>query len=231
MKRHYYNFFVWFITFVLFFTCTKNGKIEPSLTGYQKNVIQRFRAYICGGSTRKWITPMKVFVGGNKDEYLLDVLNQTIIEINSLATDGFYIEISKDSLNSNCYIFFGKSPEYLKYFPEDINNLGSNHGYFRLWKDFLTYTITGARIFVSSVPPKELQKGTLKTTLLRLLGFCPCCSDTNTIFYDWVNNQEYTRFDRDLIRLLYHPRMKAEFTPLRAERLIEKNFLEENQGK
>src|SRR5690349_4200468 len=51
---------------------------------------------------RKWTKPMRIFVGGQKNNaVLLAELKKTIQEVNQLSTDGFYMELTQDSLQSN----------------------------------------------------------------------------------------------------------------------------------
>ena len=191
------------------------------LTAYQVEVISYFKKIAIGfeyGTTsnliRKWDTPMRIFVGGQKNNSLLtDELAKTITEINRLATDGFSIEVTEDTLQSNCYIFLGSSAEFLAKFPEAKASLGSNYGLFNVW--YHHSKIERARIFVDVVRPTPYQqRSTLKEELTQCLGLGRDCQDyTKSIFYEAPGNggfsTEYAEIDTDLIRLLYHPKMPA----------------------
>ncbi|HEY3403397.1 MAG TPA: DUF2927 domain-containing protein [Ohtaekwangia sp.] len=199
---------------------TESEHIRP-LTPYQSEVIAYFKEIALGfeyGSAPqiiyKWKSPMRVFVGGQKHNTILrDELQKVIAEINQLATDGFFIEVTDDTLRSNCYIFLGSRTEFLERFPDAATSLGSNYGLFNVWQTH--GEIHKARIFVDAVRPlPHQQRSTLREELTQSLGLGRDCPQyQNSIFYeapgDGGFNTAYAKIDKDIIRLLYHPVMPA----------------------
>ena len=81
---------------------------------YFKEVALGFEFGDASEITRKWVSPMRIFIGGNPSESNHDKVEQTVNEINELATDGFSIEIVNDSNLSNCYVFFGSASDFIE---------------------------------------------------------------------------------------------------------------------
>ena len=200
-----------------------NREVEvPVLSAYQESVVEYFKEIALGyefstdqAVTRKWKSPMKLYVGGVKnDAYLQEILKDAIIQINDLATDGFYIELTKDSSISNAYIYFGSVNQFLNLFPEEKGVLTQgDNGLSSVWynrRDF----IVQARIFVevTSTTPEEQRSIVLEevTQSLGLGNDSPLYP--TSIFYETATDggyvQQYSEMDKYLVRLLYHPDMK-----------------------
>ena len=206
---------------LLVVSCKKDEEV-PVLSEYQESVVEYFKEIALGyefsadqAVTRKWKSPMKLFVGGVKnDTYLQETLSWAIAEINNLATDGFYIEITSDSSASNAYIYFGAVNQFLDMFPEEEGVLTTgDNGLSSVWYNWRNF-IVQARIFVEvSTSTKEQQRSIILEELTQSLGLG---NDSPlyplSIFYETATDggyvQEYSAMDKDLVRLLYHPDMK-----------------------
>ena len=208
--------------FLLLASCTEDdGETIPEseLNASQLEAISYFKEVALGFEngnsseiTRKWGTTMNVFVGGNPSSANTMTLQQAIADINQLATDGFSIEIVNDSLVANCYLFFGSGLDFAEIFPEEENNVNATTtGFFSVWWN--NDIINEARIVINPdlLNPTQQRSVILEeiTQSTGLTNDSPL--QPNSIFYETPSNPgyapEYANIDRELIRLLYHPKM------------------------
>jgi hypothetical protein len=153
---------------------------------------------------------MKVYIGGQVTPGLLAETNKIINEINNLSTTEFEIKLVSDTLQSNFYIYFGSGSSYASIFPSLSDLVASNFGLFNVFWDGSDELIRGymyVDIFRASVVE---QKHLLREELTQSLGLAKD-SDWygDSIFQQsYTTTTEYSKIDRDLIRLLYHPDMK-----------------------
>jgi hypothetical protein len=202
------------------FSCSSDDE-KPALSIYQNEVITYFQEIALGfefGSatevTRKWQSEMKIFIGGTPDTELSNELQSIITEINTLATDGFEITITPDSLASNCYIFFGSASEFVSRYQPASSSVGNNWGLFFVFFDGGN-RLYRALIFIDIHRANESeQMHLLREELTQSLGLAkdsPRYSES--IFQQsWTTTTSYSPIDRDLIRLLYHPGMFTGLT-------------------
>jgi len=158
---------------------------------------------------KKWTDSMYVYVSGTPDTALLTELDDIIKELNSLFTDGFYIEQVTDSLAANYYVFFGEVATYKKQYPEVAHLIQENRGFFTVYAN-ANFNITSGHMFVDITDvPLRYQKHILREELTQSLGLGNDLKYyANSIFYEkWTDVQEYSDLDMETIRLLYHPRM------------------------
>lgn len=219
--------------FLLFFTasCTQDDLIpEPSdLTQYELEVIEYFKDIALGfefGSaseiTRKWQGTMKIYVGGNATDELLDELIQIQTEINDLVTDGFSMEVVSDSTQSNFYLFLGSADDYVKVNPSQANLVASNWGLFNVFWNGLNQLNRGFMYVDTERANLPAQKHLLREELTQSLGLAKDSDEyPESIFQaSWTTTNEYAMIDRDLIRLLYHPQMQIGLSELQAEAVL-----------
>lgn len=224
-------------------SCADNTEdyISP-MSAHQREVIQYFKEVSLGfeygnapKTTFKWLSPMKIWVGGDKQNtFLLEELSKTIAELNALATDGFYIQLTDDTLQSNCYIFLGSKHEFLDRFPDAASTLNANYGLFNVW--IHQHQIIKARIFVDTYQPTlNQQKSTLKEELTQALGFGKDSPHyANSIFYETPEDGgfalEYSDLDLEIISLLYHPDMKVGLTEGMVNLILIEIFRKQNHA-
>ena len=164
---------------------------------------------------KKWMKPMSIYVSGDTVPELRVELEEIIVELNALFTDGFSIQIVEDSLASNFHIFLGAKTTYSQMYPGTSTLLRENEGLFtnQLNTDF---SIESGHMFVSIHDiPLRYQKHILREELTQSLGL-PNDIDiyANSIFYKkWSDIQAYSNLDIEVIRLLYHPRMRPNIGP------------------
>ncbi len=214
MKR----LFPFLIFLVILLACTGKNEDFIRIDPYDKQVIDYFEEIALGFSdgsiseiTRKWKAPMKVYMSGTPNEPLKKELNKIISEINLLATDGFQVEVTEDSLGANFDIIIGTAKQYYTNFPSQGDTTSTSAGnYYIYWrnKSDLFY----GNMFI------DTNQGTFSysTFLLRryLTGAIGLTNNSylqyNSIFSaDWKVVNNYLQIDKDMIRLLYHPDMQT----------------------
>lgn len=156
---------------------------------------------------KKWTTPMRLYVESDLSPELQATLFDVINEINVLCTDGFYIEQTTDSLSSNTYLYAGPALDFAKRFTQLTPLVENHNGLIHVaYND--AYEITRAVIYVDTqhtllveqkhVLREELTQG---MGLLNDLKYYP-----ESIFYEAQSRGDsFSTFDKELIRLLYHP--------------------------
>lgn len=223
-------------TLLFMISCSRdesNLVVAPALTESEREVIRYFKEVALGFEngnsseiTRKWNSSMKVFVGGNPSDSNVMTLIQAIADINQLATDKFEIELVNDSIASNCYFFFGSGPDFLQMFPDELNNVNANtKGYFHVWWDN-NNVINKARIIVNpAILTSVQQKSVILEEIIQSTGLG---NDSpvhpNSIFYETSSEDgfatAYADIDKELIRLLYHPKMKVGLNNSQVDRIL-----------
>ena len=102
----YKNLLFFLIISIFVSSCSKDKELEELITDYEQSVINYFLEVGLASPetthTHKWIEPMRIFINNDaNDDISVDLIGKTIDEINSLATDGFLIEIVNDSSSSS----------------------------------------------------------------------------------------------------------------------------------
>lgn len=223
---------------VFLVSCSINEKeITPGLTAYNESVVDYFKEVALGFEfgneskiTRRWEGNMKLFIGGKPTLALLAETNRIVNEINDLANNEFKVEVVGDSLQSNFYIFFGSGVSYATIFPAQSSLVASNWGLFsisftgsnQLFKGHMYVDINRANTIE--------QKHLLREELTQSLGLARD-SDLypESIFQQSFSTKtiEYAPIDRELVRLLYHPKMKVGLDRDQVDKLLRDILLAE----
>ncbi len=218
---------LWYLSvsmLIIISSCSEEEEIfrDPELTSYELEIISYFKEVALGyefgdasNIVRKWeaSSTMSIYVAGNPSDTLLNRLQLTITEINGLATDGFQIEIVSDSSRSNCYVFFGSASDFIARFPETSDLAKENTGLFTVWHN--NNIINRARIFINTQRPTSAQQQSIvMEEITQAIGIgrdSPRYS--NSIFFETNSDPgfatEYSSIDQEVIRLLYHPKMRV----------------------
>ena len=219
-------------------SCSKDDEaIAPGLTAYNESVVDYFKEVALGFEfgneskiTRRWEGNMKLFIGGKPTPALLAETNRIVGEINDLANNEFNVEVVSDSLQSNFYIYFGSGNSYAAIFPSQSSYVASNWGLFSvsytsssvLFKGHMYVDINRANLIE--------QKHLLREELTQSLGLARD-SDLypESIFQQSFSTKttEYAPIDKDLIRLLYHPKMKVGLDRDQVDKLLREILLAE----
>jgi len=227
------------IAFVLFSSCRKDQEDpapQPELSAYELEVIDYFKDIALGfefGSvsqiTRKWESEMKIFIGGRPSTELLTEVEKIKTEINDLATDGFEISITKDSVASNYYLFLGDAQSYVKIFPSSENLVSSNWGLFSVFWHSGSILDSGHMYVDVERANLQEQKHLLREELTQSLGLAMDSPLYNESIFQsaWTTTTEYASIDKDLIRLLYHPDMQRDLNAEQVDQLLREILLSE----
>ena len=232
------NLLVVLVASVFLVSCSVDDEaITPGLTAYNESVVSYFKEVALGFEfgneskiTRRWEGNMKLFIGGKPTPALLAETNRIVNEINDLAANEFKVEVVGDSLQSNFYIFFGAGVSYATIFPAQSSFVASNWGLFSvsytsssvLFKGHMYVDINRANLLE--------QKHLLREELTQSLGLA---TDSDlypeSIFQQSFSTKttEYAAIDRDLIRLLYHPKMKVGLDRDQVDKLLRDILLAE----
>ncbi len=216
-------------------------KIENNytLTTYEKELISYFKEIALKSEYNdnpqnviKWVEPMVLFVKKEEEcKPQMLAIKKTINKINQLATDGFNITLTNDFSKSNSVLFLCDKNMLAKlapYFYEIVTD-GIDYdisGY--AYSEFVTKThiIDKALIFVSTEYSLDTQESTIIEEITQSLGLAFDSEKyANSIFYQNKSEQkvrvkDYSELDEDIIRLLYHPKMKPRFNSTELEKVI-----------
>jgi Protein of unknown function (DUF2927). len=118
------------------------------------------------------------------------------------------------------------APNFYKSFTDDIDIDVSGFAYMEFGLD--DYKIDKAFIYIDSKESIDVQESTILEEITQSIGlpYDPE-SHPDSIFYehksrDSINIYEYSQLDKDVIRLLYHPKMKPGLDSTQVERVIKK---------
>jgi len=214
--------FLYLVIVLFIVSCSKEEEILPNPTnesgldtydlqviGYFKEVALGFEFGTASEVTRKWKTQMNVFIGGDPSPALTAELDRIIGELDTLITDGFKITIVTDTLQSNYYLYFGSGDNYAKIFPSQAGYVGSNWGLFSVWFNG-SNEITNATMYVDTYRADLVaQKHLLREEFTQSMGMAKDSYQYQASIFQqaWTTTNEYAEIDRDVIRLLYHPKM------------------------
>jgi len=217
-------------------SCSKNEEITPGLNEYDLQVISYFKEIALGFEfgnaseiTRKWTTTMKIYVGGTPTSTLTNELYRIMSELNTLATDGFSVEIASDSLESNYYLFFGSGDDYAQINPSASPYVSSNWGLFSIWWNSANQLNYGM-MYVDIYRPDEAgQKHLLREELTQSLGLGKDSYLYNESIFQqaWTTTNNYAQIDKDVIRLLYHPQMSIGLDAVQVDEVLRRILLSE----
>jgi hypothetical protein len=213
--------------------------INYSPTPYEKKVIEHFKEVIFDSEygdnpqrVIKWHKPMllSITVGelpmlNQHDLELIKTLENAIDEINQLtAASNFRIILPDDDNNTNAVICFTTKEVMQHWYPNFFDGLEYDPAGAVLvsWRN---YSFHYVKIFVEAHETIEMQKSAILEELAHAIGFNGDSKKTlESIVYehqaDEGINMRYAPIDKDVIQLLYHPKIKAGMTSKQAERTI-----------
>jgi hypothetical protein len=143
---------------------------------------------------------MKIYVEGQKIDYLMVELNDIVSELNNIINT-IEIEIVKNPTEANMFIYFGSSYDFANYCPNVSRSLLTNN-----WGLFMVTTVN-SYMYVDINRANEVeQKHLLREELTQSLGlFNDSYRYPESIYYQgWTTTTEYAQIDVELIEMLYN---------------------------
>jgi len=223
----------------LFFYLKKRD-INYDPTPYEKEVMDYFKEIALQSEYRdnpekviKWKEPIFLYIMKEKEfKSQMSAIKRTINEINQLATDGFYIEITNNLSNSNTILYLCEKErvkELDQEFYEKINGIDYDvSGYVQGKLLTTTYEINKAKIFISTENAIDVQESAILEEITQSLGLAfDSKKYATSVFYEdkyklEEETKQYSQLDKDIIRLLYHPKMKPGLDSIEVDRVIKR---------
>ncbi len=200
-------------------TATVVMNLPESTIEYFKEIALGFENGNSSEIVRKWKSTMKVYLAGTPSPSHISKVQQSIDDINNLATDGFSARIVQSQSQSNCFMYFGTVSDYEDLFPGTV--VGSNFALFNVW--WSNDVIREARIFIDIERTTSTQQQSLiLEEITQVLGLGKDSPRfPSSIFYETSTNggfaTVYTEMDQELVRLLYHPDMTIGLDEFRTD--------------
>jgi hypothetical protein len=168
------------------------------------NEICRGSEFGGGSSVSKWRSDVKIFVTGDKREYLMDELRSIVNELNDYI-DPINIKIVNSRSEANYTILFGSAEEYVRIEPLAKDYVDGNWGLFVVNGG---NTINNGTMYVDIFRTESItaQKHLLREELTQSLGFKKdSYSYPESMFYQvWSETTEYSPIDVEIIKMLYN---------------------------
>jgi hypothetical protein len=152
----------------------------------------------------RWMSDMKIYVKGDRPDYLMSELNNIVGELNDIINP-INIKVVDDEDESNFVIFFGSQYGYNDMCPSSKGLTEHNYGLFVVNGG---KTIGGGSMYVDTErsSTKSEKKHLLREELTQSLGLFNDTYDyPNSIFYQgWTETNQYAPIDIELISMLYN---------------------------
>jgi hypothetical protein len=168
------------------------------------NTICRGSEYGSGDQISKWNSDVKVYVMGQKRDYLMDEFKSIVNELNSYI-DPINIKFVNSRSEANFVVVFGSAQDYVNVEPYAANYVEDNWGLFTTNSGSVIYD---ANMFVDIFRCTDIdgQKHLLREEFTQALGFKQDSYDyPNSMFYQgWTTTTEYAPIDVEIIKMLYN---------------------------
>jgi hypothetical protein len=240
MKKHLFlpNFSIFFFLILFFFgfnvLLPKKSFSQNNNKQLTAQEIEDYFVEIALGSEfgkgkkiiRKWRRNIKYMVAsvGVVNAELTTELTKMVRELNILIGGKPQITEVYDRAEANFVIFFGKASNYVNIYEPKAENLAkTNWGLFYVSPDKDGFMIRGTMyVDTERIKLMKEQKHILREEFTQALGLMnDSFKYPNSIFQQkWTDVNEFSPIDRELIKILYHPRIKAGMNETRVRSII-----------
>ncbi len=200
---------------------------ESELIEYFKEVALKSEIGENVNKTIKWPGPMFLYVIKDRNyEKQMKAIHETIHKINNLSTDGFKIVLTEDKTKTNAILYLLNKRKVDKLDSYFFDGIDYDFAGLSEARHNRKHNITSAKIFVDVEEPLEIQKSIILEEITQSIGLMNDSEKySNSIFFEHQMNQdsiilEYLPIDKDIIKLLYHPRMKPDLDSVQTEKVI-----------
>ena len=179
-------------------------EFSPEAKEYFKKVAYGNEFNSGNTSLKKWSQDVKIYVFGDKRDYLMSELKDIVSELNGLIST-INITIVSNESDANLIVLFGSAQEYNEFESNSVGYTDQNQGLFIVYgREELTHATMYVDIERTST--NDGQKHLLREELTQSLGLCNDSYDyPESIFYQgWTETTEYTEIDKELIQMLYN---------------------------
>lgn len=210
-------------------SCKKDEQIEEAgLNEAEQYLLEIGFGTELGGSPRvlrKWDKPIKIYMVDTTLRDLYAELRLIVNEANTLV-DPLKLSLTSNKSEANIIVYCGDAATFGdQYEPSSKPYLSSNQGLFWLYWNSSNY-MNKASVFVDIFRTQGLpcQKHLLREELTQSLGLM---QDSNrypeSIFQQaWTCTTSYSDIDREVIKLLYHPKLLAGMSREEARVVLKK---------
>ena len=149
----------------------------------------------------KWKTDLKIYIDGEKPDYLVQELKDIVSELNGIINP-IELKIVSTKSEANYFVYFGDHQDFkAKYDLLFPSRLDHNMGYFEVY-----YDSGNMYVDLYRTTDKEAHKHLLREELTQSLGLLNDSYDyPESIFYQgWTTTTEYAPIDVELIDMLYN---------------------------
>lgn len=182
----------------------KVTKFSPEAKEYFNKVAYGNEFGDNGNSLRKFKQDVKIYVTGEKPDYLMSELKSIVRELNGLMST-ISVSIVSNESDANLTILFGSAQDYNNLEPNSIGYTDHNQG---LFVSYGSSVLTSATMYVDIERTSSInaQKHLLREELTQSLGLCNDSYDyPESIFYQgWTETTEYSDLDKELIQMMYN---------------------------
>ena len=179
-------------------------EFSPEANEYFKKVAYGNEFNSGNTSLKKWNQDVKIYVFGDKRDYLMSELKDIVSELNGLIST-INITIVSNESDANLIVLFGSAQEYNEFESNSVGYTDQNQGLFIVYgREELTHATMYVDIERTST--NDGQKHLLREELTQSLGLCNDSYDyPESIFYQgWTETTEYAEIDKELIQMLYN---------------------------
>jgi len=149
----------------------------------------------------KWKVDLKIYIDGEKPEYLVQELKDIVSELNSIINP-IELKIVSSKSEANYFVYFGSHEAFkTKYDLLFPSRLDHNYGYFEVY-----YDSGNMYVDLYRTTDQEAHKHLLREELTQSLGLLNDSYDyPESIFYQgWTTTTEFAPIDIELIDMLYN---------------------------
>ncbi len=167
---------------------------------------------------RKWVQDLRIAVRGRPTRQDRGTLNRIVGELNALVAEDD-IRLVFTNTNPNVEIYFVPHGQFPRYEPNYVpGNLGFFYGW---WNGRME--LVRSRILISSDRITQPERNHLiREELTQALGLMndAWTYEDSTFYQGWTRTQDFSSLDRELVRILYDPRVKPGQNPDQVRRLL-----------
>ncbi len=204
------------------------SEYDRELVSYFSEVALSAEFYDNSHRITKWTEPMSLYIWKDGEfNRQISIIKSTINKINNLIDGEFKIELVDNYIKSNAVIFLMEKDEAESLVPKIFEGIEEEFaGLVLIEYDLDNYEIKHAKIFIDINEPLQDQESTILEELTQSIGLMNDSEKySNSIFYqnkalDSINTVKYSKMDIDIIKMLYHPKMKPGLNIKKAEKVI-----------